>query len=248
MKYKSNIKYILLVIFAFVPVILVSTFFINLLIISKAPFEVAQGNDWIGFWGSVFGSSIGGIITFIVLKISINNENDKREDDKRMSVLPYLDYQIVTDEYIEKNLKTKHVSKSIPANGSVEPSEYSCNVQFKLSIENIGINKAIKPKVRTKESSDRFDKYEDIGRKYIEVGDNMIIDTFVRLDTRNRKEHFIELNIVYYNLRMDLYSQDITIICEPMGIRRKDELTIAAGFHPNIVNISAPVIINDNLT
>ena len=242
MKNKSEIKNIMLGTFAFVTVILLITFFINLLIISKAPFEVAQDNDWIGFWGSVLGSSIGGVITFVTLKITINHENKIRICDIRMNILPVLDYKIVCDEYIKEKLKTKRIEQSISDVSAClfVPIEYRYTVDFKLAIENIGINKAIKPRVRR-----RNEKYSDIGRGYIEVGDNMIIHISEQLDRRKIKNHFIELNIQYYNLRMELYCQDVTIKCEPINCSKEKDLIIATGFYPNVVNISEPIIIND---
>lgn len=229
-------------IFIGIIIILFLVYLVNVMIRTEAIFEVAQDNDWISFWGSVLGSSIGGIITFIVLRVTIKNENEKREDEKRMSVLPYLDYNLVCDEYIEKKLKTKHMSQSM-SHGLHNSSEYNYTVKLKLAIENIGINKAIKPIVRQKKNNNQRD-YEEFYRRYVDVGDNMLIYISIELDIRKVEEYFMELNVTYYNLRRDLYSQDITIKCEPMNIRSENNLRIASGFHPNIVNISEPVLIN----
>lgn len=58
---------------------------------------ITNSNDWIGFYGSIVGSLVGGLMTFIGVQISINhNENVrvKGETDnnerKRLEILPHI--------------------------------------------------------------------------------------------------------------------------------------------------------------
>lgn len=230
--------------------ILFSTYLINVMLITKAPFEVAQGNDWIGFWGSVFGSSIGGIITFIVLKITINNENDKREDDKRMSVLPYLDYKIVSDEYINQNVTHKNVLTSInkyyPKCNINISDEDRFNMELKLFIENLGLGIAIKPRLdRINYSGGYKDKFGTWARNTtsIGVGNSGIIEINLTMDVREKNIEPIELVVGYFNLRMDYYEQKIKIGF--FSVASQIEANKVAEYHPIIKNISKPIIIEN---
>lgn len=230
--------------------ILFSAYFINVLIRTKAPFEVAQSNDWIGFWGSVLGSSIGGVITFVVLKISINHENEKREDDKRMSVLPYLDYKIASDEYINQNVIHKNVLTSInkyyPTCDINICDEDRFNMEFKLFIENLGLGIAIKPRLdRINYSNGYNDKFGTWARNTTSIGvsNSGIIEINLTMDVREKSIEPMELVVGYFNLRMDYYEQKIKIgffsVASPI------EANKVAGYHPIIKNVSKPIIIEN---
>ncbi|MDB8802754.1 hypothetical protein PN294_11175 [Romboutsia sp. 1001216sp1] len=240
-------KYIVYIVMV-LAIILFSTYLINVLIITKAPFEVAQGNDWIGFWGSVLGSSIGGVITFVVLKITINHENEKREDDKRMSVLPYLDYKIVSDEYINQNVKHKNILTSInkyyPTCNINICAEDRFNMELKLFIENLGLGIAIKPRLdRINYRGGYNDKFGTWARNTtsIGVGNSGIIEINLTMDVREKNIEPMELVVGYFNLRMDYYEQKIKIGF--FSVRSPIEANKVVGYKPIIKNISKPIII-----
>lgn len=243
----KNIGYIFII---GIIIILFLVYLVNLMIRTEAIFEVAQDNDWISFWGSVLGSSIGGIITFIVLKITINNENDKREDDKRMSVLPYLDYKIASDEYINQNITHKNALISIseyhPTCNINICAEDIFNLKFKLFIENLGLGIAIKPRL------DRIDYNHGHEEKpgtwtrnnaSIGVGNSGMIEINLTMDLREKNIEPMELVVGYFNLRMDYYEQKIKIGF--FSVASQIELNKVGGYHPIIKNVSKSIIIED---
>lgn len=71
-------------------------FLINLLIISKMPFNipVSENNDWIGFWGSVSGSLIAGFISVYIFYLTIQYNQEQINDQRSMEIAPYLRYYV----------------------------------------------------------------------------------------------------------------------------------------------------------
>lgn len=65
-------------------------------------FRIAD-NSWVGFWGSLMGSIIGGCITLIGIKITIEQNKEDEEENKRFSVAPYLalDINVINKNEIE---------------------------------------------------------------------------------------------------------------------------------------------------
>lgn len=217
-------------------------YLINLLIITKAPFDVAQDNDWIGFWGGILGSIISGVITFIVLKITIDNENQKRNndkletekqrlEDKRMSILPYLNYYVdKSDEHISKELKSpiivmpkfdsNDLSKYKDENGCMD-EEKVCNV--KLVLENLGLGIAIEPSICRIEYDGIKDNsagtYKNI--TILNTGEKGVIRFKVCL--ADDKSNLLKIKIGYFNLLRDYYEQEIELDFEPYFVFQKGE-------------------------
>lgn len=55
--------------------------------------KIADG-VWVGFWGCLIGSIIGGCITFIGIKITIDHNKESEKQNKRFSVAPFLSLDI----------------------------------------------------------------------------------------------------------------------------------------------------------
>lgn len=65
---ENNIGYIFLIAFIVISPLVIA----GLITISN--FGPGNDGDWIQFWGGYFGSIIGGIFTFVGVKITIKNE------------------------------------------------------------------------------------------------------------------------------------------------------------------------------
>ena len=94
-KYKKMFLFEILII-----IILLIT--INIILVIKAPFKVAQNSDWIGFWGSVLGSVVSGMVTFTALKITIDDENSKRKEERSYAIMPYINYTVIKKDEFNK--------------------------------------------------------------------------------------------------------------------------------------------------
>lgn len=123
-------------------------------------FQVANNNDWIGFWGSIIGSLLGAFVTVLVFKKTIEYEYDKQKKD----IIPFLRYNLLKNsvdnikssgsitlfyekifqcgpiyfEEIDKNFTTEFKKESKP----IHP-----DILLKLNIENIGLGAALDIKV-----------------------------------------------------------------------------------------------------
>ena len=196
-------------------------YLINLLIITKAPFEVAQSNDWIGFWGGVLGAILSGVITFVVLKITINNENQKRKEDrnlidsqrledKRMSVLPYLNYTIVDSKYIEKNKIEKELKTPLVITPkSVKVGEITTDCSFNLLIENLGLGVGIEPRIDKVYYDGITNTQMARNKTMLSVGDSAVMK--FRVSYPDEGVCPITLKIGYFNLIRDYYEQEVVI-------------------------------------
>lgn len=52
-------------------------------------FRIAE-NSWVGFWGSLIGSIIGGCVTLIGIKITIDENKAREDENKKFNIAPYL--------------------------------------------------------------------------------------------------------------------------------------------------------------
>lgn len=196
-------------------------FLINLLIVTEAPFKVAQGNDWIGFWGSVLGSILSGITTFIVLKITINNENKKREydknmaelqrlEDKRMSVLPYLNYSVIDDEYIQENKIDKELKAPLFLTPkSFEEGTFKIDCSFNLLIENLGLGVGIEPRIEKIYYDGKTYKQKTKNITMISVGYKAVIKFNLKFPDEGPCP--ITIKIGYFNIMRDYYEQEVVV-------------------------------------
>ena len=193
--------------------LLVAVYLINLLIITKVPFRVAQDNDWISFWGSVLGAIISGITTFTALKITINNENKKRLEDKRLSICPYLTYSFEYEncqEYFESNCNEENrleIPLIIEPKGSGVDKYY----QFILIIKNLGLGTCVKPKINKIYYDEKNNTNILNNEIAINVNDKAFADFKIVYLNSNEDVGQLRLVINYYNLLRDYYELEITI-------------------------------------
>lgn len=205
-------KYFLYVIIGII-CLLLAVYLINLLIITKAPFRVAQDNDWISFWGSILGAIISGIITFIVLKITINNENEKRLEDKRLSICPYLTYSFEYEncqEYFESNCNEENRLET-PLVIKPKDSGIDKYYQFILIMKNLGLGTCVKPKINKIYYGEKNNPNISNDEIAINVNDNAFADFKILYLNSNEDLGQLSLVINYYNLLRDYYEQEITI-------------------------------------
>ena len=195
-------------------------FLVNKLIIAKAPFEVAQDNDWIGFWGGIVGGIISGFVTFIALKITIHNEDRKRREDRMINILPYLTYSTYMNHGTDDEKQIYQETYTIKT--SNEDKSYN-TIKFSLVIDNLGLGTAIEPQIKEmiydgvsyKRDSDFLNK---IG---IDVGGKAGIE-FKTIKVKE-KEKYMTLKIGYFNLLKDYYEQDIEIKF-PLEIKKDNKI------------------------
>lgn len=234
-------------------------FIINSIIITEAPFKVAQDNDWISFWGSLLGAIVSGIFTFIALKITIRNENKKRiEDnrlieiqrleDRRMEILPYLSYYIVDDKYIEDNKVEKQLKTPLfitPKSSTVGKVSIDC--KFNLIIENLGLGVAVEPRI----DKIYYDGIKDTqlarNNTTISVGESSVMN--FKVVYPNKAVSMMTLTIGYFNLIRDYYEQDVVIDFQGIPVLYKDELgnieKTKMNYKPVILEIKKPTIIEN---
>ena len=131
-------------------ILLMLLVFINIILVIKAPFKVAQDSDWIGFWGSVFGLVISGMVTFTALKITIDNENIKRKEELSYAIMPYINYTVIKKDEFNKfdNLKSIGNCINISSKNRKYLKRYTPIFNFKFKLENLGLGPAIKFKVK----------------------------------------------------------------------------------------------------
>ena len=131
-------------------ILIILLMIINVILVIKAPFKVAQDSDWIGFWGSVFGLVISGMVTFTALKITIDNENIKRKEERSYAIMPYINYNLIKKDEFDKvdNLKSIGDCIDISSKNCKYLKYYTPIFNFKFKFENLGLGPAIKFKVK----------------------------------------------------------------------------------------------------
>lgn len=58
--------------------------------------QLETSNDWIGFWGSYAGSVVGGIITLLVMKKTLESNRQNQERDEKRQLCMYI-VKLVSD-------------------------------------------------------------------------------------------------------------------------------------------------------
>lgn len=257
-KFKTVLKY-LAYFLIFLSFLFISVFVINLLLITKAPFEVAQDNNWISFWGSLLGSILSGIFTFIVLKITINNENKKRTedlkrlelqrlDDKRMSILPCINYCIIDNKYIE----TTRIEKELVTPLLLElttSNDKTCNIncKFNLLIQNLGLGGIIEPRIDKIYYNGITDTQLARNKFMLKVDESALLRFNVSFSKQDVCS--MTLKIGYFNLLRDYYEQDIVIDFQGVPIIYKNEFdkidSVDMEYTPYILEIKKPKLIEN---
>lgn len=191
----SFIKYFVLLI------VIIFTLFvlINFILNTKAPFEVAQDNDWIGFWGSLVGSIISGVVTFLALKVTIRNERKnikmQLKEENRLNVIPYLVYKLVNKECSNDNVIR------------IQTANKQDDIKFNIEVTNIGLGAAINPflavlkygESKTLLAQEKECVLNDISRAYIKVAIPFLPDTEYTF------------SVVYNDILKNYYEQKVIV-------------------------------------
>lgn len=82
--------------------LLLAIVFINIILIIPNGF-VVQNNDWIGFYGGLLGSLIGGLVTFLGVKLTIDNARQDKINEEIKSIRPFLQLEIEKSHKIDLN-------------------------------------------------------------------------------------------------------------------------------------------------
>lgn len=153
-------------------IIIILLITINIILVIKAPFKVAQNSDWIGFWGSVLGSVVSGMVTFTALKITIDDENSKRKEERSYAIMPYINYTVIKKDEFNKFNSLKSIGDfiDISSKNLKYLKKYAPIFNFKLKLENLGLGPAIKFKVKAlnyENSESKFVHHEKFQILYV---------------------------------------------------------------------------------
>lgn len=184
-------------------------------------------NNWVGLWGSILGSIIGGLFTFIVLDKTINFESNDRREERRLSIMPYFRYEIVEfKEIIGKYNEEIGVRPHHELMGNLKRNEdgtltYKYDLEFSMIIENIGLNAAKTINILQVKYCGLTDlSYREffalkVGEK-IAINISMIINLQGRLDISRENGRLtpLEMKIAYVDLMNNYYEQDIKLWCD----------------------------------
>lgn len=126
-------------------------------LVFNTPYPLANiviSNDWIGFWGSLIGSIIGGFVTLIGVVWSINHNSEMIKKQQTEQYRPILDVEILTeseiikegieytlinDSYLENCKQGVHKSKCQSCEFNASP--YTCssnNTSINMRLTNVG--------------------------------------------------------------------------------------------------------------
>ena len=189
---------------------------INIILTTTIPlnFKVAHDNDWIGYYGSVAGSLISGLVTFLGIYITIKNEKYKEYDNKRMEILPFIKYTLEDIEYRKnekyKNLDTFHINLD-------RSSKDTVHKRFYLILKNIGLHAAIKVNLlEQKDEKDFFYLENQIDSIGVNEEAAFILDINIPCyksseEIRVAQVKYLNVLIAYTDLLNNYYEQYIRI-------------------------------------
>lgn len=207
--------------------------FIFIFVIKIPPLS-SQENDWIGFFGSLIGAAISGLVTFIALKITIDHENQKRQKDKeieddrqiadrQMGVYPSLVYSINdlnkdSEETLPSELITpQNLMQSLRPGDEIHP-----DFSFGFYMTNLGLGPAIKLNLKEtyfdnkRELCVHLYNYSVLNIRqtaYISIGVKWPnIDLHINPAQLPPELGVLKLKIAYENILQDIYEQEIEIL------------------------------------
>lgn len=238
-----------------------SIFFIGsilIIIILAINWKSIKG-EWIGFWGSIIGSILGGIVTLLALRKTIKSETIARNEDRRFQVIPYLKYNVTPDKpnsklwrniYVEPNHKI--VEEVIKAN-----TTYKHDLSFYIDIENVGMNSAVNLSILRIEYCG-ITNYSYIDYKIMKVGEkiHLAFDVLINFGGKlsiNEEDTGIEpikIKLAYTDLLENYYEQDIEIGCSwGCSVVEEGDKVIKKEYFYNvsqgIEDISSPIYMNE---
>lgn len=189
--------------------------------IKKIPFKQIDKNTWIAFGGDLLGAVISGLVTFVALKITIDNEKNKGIEDRRMSILPYLSYYIVDDNYIEENKVEKRLVAPVAIIPKSSKNEKELRMgRFNLIIENLGLGIAIEPRLYKVYYDGQKSVHFTRNNTIINIGEKCVISLDAILP--DKEVSIIILTIEYFNLIRDYYEQEVVINFQGRTVSYKD--------------------------
>lgn len=126
--------------------ILIISIFVYLDVINITQFISLTNNyDWLGFFGALLGSVIGGAITFIGVYITIEKQREADEEKNRLSLIPILEYKLSynKEEFDNSNGQLAgEIISHINVEGAAFDDGKSEEWYFNLTINNAGIGHA----------------------------------------------------------------------------------------------------------
>lgn len=178
---------------------------------------VKEGQDWIGFWGSICGSIIGGIITLVALKKTIEFEREKTSQDIELNNRPYLVCKILNEDnektdyaYLSYLECDRHVDEKAP-----KPTD---RIILRFAIKNIGENTSIDIKpIQIKSNGSISKKLYSVSElsksvlftPYIEKGKELSYNVDILNKDKFGKYDEIELEITFSDIFGCYYAQKI---------------------------------------
>lgn len=202
---------------------IISVFVISVFVFSMINWKNVKG-EWIGFWGSIIGSILGGIVTLVALKKTIKSETIARNEDRRLQVIPYFQYNISQDKpksklwrdiILDLNLNEKIVDEVIKTDVTYKPDLF-----FYIDIENVGMNSAVNLSILEIKYCGITD-YSYIDYKIMKVGEKIhlsfrvLVDYEDKISINREYDGFqpIKIKLAYTDLLENYYEQDITVHC-----------------------------------
>lgn len=222
-------------------------------------------SGWVDFYGSLIGGLIGAIVTIYGIKITLDNEKDKENSNRKLQVLPFLTFKIEKldfDEYRNKKLNEKIQTYNITLHHRDYSAEddnkhgndfYRNCVIGQLTIKNIGLKLAIDAKISNivcdRREINRFFTYEilEVDKEYI-IYIFFVphqINTYVNKNGEKTPDSSsVDFTIEYSNIYGDYYEQKLKLICNRTVIQTKEkEYSYNYGFQ--LLNISKAIENND---
>lgn len=190
---------------------------VNYLMLMKSPisdFPAAQNNNWIGFWGSLLGGLIGGIVVLLTFRKTIDYYRTK---DEASINLEKAKIRLNFRPYFRMSFADKYDS-SISSDESIyffHGSEFTANWESMFLIENIGLGTAIEVE---------FTYFDTIKNPYYhEAGSSILIGEKRYIKFHVDQEHKTYLGIhhfmrlEYKDLLGNEYYQILVFVSSPHG-------------------------------
>ena len=172
---------------------------------------VKEGQDWIGFWGSISGSIIGGVITVIVLKKTIEFEREKLVEERKLQVLPYLKYTVINKK-VNKLRCNEYTDILLPSNSLCNEGKKVHIHQKTIFIKNIGQGAIMNLNII--ECTFQDDKQIIIHDfRCIDKGETLALCLKIQFfdSTRLYKNLDLSFKIAYTNINGDYYEQELEL-------------------------------------
>lgn len=204
--------------FKFTWVMIVISPIIVSVLVSINIFDIPISNDWIGFYASLLGGTISGLLTYFsmymsmsavrkqiseqkrsneLLELQLNNEKLKSEESQRLNVRPYI------NEYVGCSNHVIEYSAIILENCCYENE---LEDKFNVKIKNIGLGPVIELKIESLNGNptvnDEIKSLEKDGVMNLEI-------TYTFNEMYNMNTY--ELQISYCDILDNKYLQAITI-------------------------------------